>query len=343
MKRSVEMAGPPDIPDIQRVEGPVPTNAEATARSYENALLGVLTRIEKNMIAEQGKSPQYRVWEFDLETMDRHVFEHDLRPDRWVVWVREGLATDTLRVALGADVASLHAAEMGGLSRLILPGISSQIAFHNTTDRTLHIFVVAASVADFDILQITDPPFEFELGSTGALLVANTDTLVAAQDGNSNNVNVIMAADGSKRNLGVYPHLFHGSGWDRPRNNEAATLLALSARGALANSPDQINFNGKGLFIFVDVTARAAATTLQVKITGKDPVGGDYLDIWSAAVAIDTANGSFMYTIYPVGAADAAYLTTEDVIGLIPRDWRLTVTPSDGNIVTYSVAAITML
>ncbi len=136
--------------------------------------------------------------------------------------------------------------------------------------------------------------------------------------------------------------LYNGDTWDRGRNNEQVTLLALAARGALANSPDQVNYNGKGVFIFVDVTARAGATTLEVKITGKDPVGNDYLDLWVVAADIDTANASFMYVIYPVGAADAAFLTTENVIGLLPRTWRLTVTPNNADVVTYSVAAQTI-
>ena len=138
MKRSVRMAAPPDIPDVQEVEGPVPTNKEATAQSYENALLGVLERIEKYIIAGQGKSPEFRVWEFPLAALARYHIQFDIRPEKWVIWTRTPTTvTDVIRVALGADVPTLHAVEVTAGFILTMPGASSQIAFHNPSAQWL--------------------------------------------------------------------------------------------------------------------------------------------------------------------------------------------------------------
>ena len=153
MSKNVSMAAPPDIPDIQRVEGPVLTNAEAAAQSYENALLGVLLRIEKYIIAGQGKSPEFRVWEFPLAALGRHHIQFDIRPEKWVIWTRTPTTvTDTLRVVLGAFVPVLHAVEITAGYILTMPGMTSEIAFHNpSAQNALHVFCVAAGVGDFDI------------------------------------------------------------------------------------------------------------------------------------------------------------------------------------------------
>ncbi len=209
---------------------------------------------------------------------------------------------------------------------------------------------VAPQLDDIDKLAVSLYGKLTDAGDTAVLLGNQGKQGVFIGPINSPAVAVVPTAgnDGitnSTVKLGTYAsnEVYNGVTWDRLRNNESLTLLASAQRVAVANSPDQVNYNAKGLFVYVDVTARVAATTLEVKITGKDPIGGDYINLWVAAAAINTADASFMYTIYPVGAADAAYLTTENVIGVIPRDWRLTVTPSDGSGVTYSVACLMIL
>ncbi len=217
------------------------------------------------------------------------------------------------------------------INAALIAGIAAQ--FDDTDKLAVSIYGKASAAGDKPVL----------VSAAGEVAVAAKTLSPVIIDGDSNSPNVATNINSQELFNVSYLCLFNGVTWDRNRNNASLTLLASAARTALANSPDQVNFNAKGVYIYVDVTARSGTTTLTPKITGKDPIGGDYLDIWSAAAAINTANGSFMYTIYPVGAADAAYLTTENVIGVIPRDWRLTVTPSDGDSVTYSAALVYVL
>lgn len=133
--------------------------------------------------------------------------------------------------------------------------------------------------------------------------------------------------------------VYNGATWDRVRNNSELTLLASAERAATTNSPDQINYNGRGFALFVDVTARDVGTTLEPFIAVPDPIGGTYLTIWTAAAVINAADTTVVYLFYPSPLADAAELYTEAVDIAIPRTFRVGITHSDANNITYSVAA----
>lgn len=148
---------------------------------------------------------------------------------------------------------------------------------------------------------------------------------------------------GSFYPLLTFTQSFNGTTWDRVRTNLEATLLAAAARTATTNSPDQTNYNHRGLILFVDVTARAAATTLTPNLQVKEPVGGNYITIWTAAAAINSADTTVAYLFYPSALADAAELYTEAVDLTLGRTWRLAMTHSDGNSVTYSVSCSMIL
>ncbi|MGH2604227.1 MAG: hypothetical protein ACRDJ9_33180, partial [Dehalococcoidia bacterium] len=53
----------------------------------------------------------------------------------------------------------------------------------------------------------------------------------------------------------AYNHLFNGSNFDRQRGNSDVELLASAARTATTTSADQLNHNGRGVVLLLDVTA----------------------------------------------------------------------------------------
>jgi len=121
------------------------------------------------------------------------------------------------------------------------------------------------------------------------------------------------------------------------RWNEERSLLASAARTATTNSGDQENLYHRGLILFVDVTARAAATTLTPNLQVKD-LAGNYITVWTVAAAINSGNTSLAYLFYPSPNTDAANLYTEAVDLVVGRTWRIAMTHSDANSITYSVA-----
>lgn len=114
--------------------------------------------------------------------------------------------------------------------------------------------------------------------------------------------------------------------------NGSYTIHESAARTAAPTNVDQHNEACSGVHVIVDYTARAAATTLTVTVEGKDPASGKYYTLLqSAALALATT----VLKVFP-GATPAANLAANDIL---PRTWRVIVTPSDGNSATYSVGA----
>lgn len=136
----------------------------------------------------------------------------------------------------------------------------------------------------------------------------------------------------------IAPVLFStaSAGLDRSRANDALTLLAAAARTATTSSPDQTNFNWRGLQVVLNVTAASGTGGLIVTVQGKDPVSGNYYNL-NANPAGVTATGTYVYEVYPgVGAAGGG--VTQRISGILPRTFRVTVTAGDGSSYTYSVA-----
>jgi len=109
------------------------------------------------------------------------------------------------------------------------------------------------------------------------------------------------------------------SAWE----NRNVTVFESAARAATANGGDMENRTGKGVRLFLDITAASGTTpTLDVKIQGKDAISGSYYDIAGAAFAQQTTTGTADLTIYP-GVAETANVSVSDII---PRDWRAVAT-----------------
>lgn len=129
------------------------------------------------------------------------------------------------------------------------------------------------------------------------------------------------------------------SSWNRQRGNTQGTLLASSVRTVTTTSPDQTNYNARGVIVYLNISLASGTGGLSVRIWGKDPVTGSGVVLNAAPTAI-TATGIYGYVLYPgIGAAAAAgnggmnQVTSE----VLPRTWFVQVTHGDGSSYTYSV------
>lgn len=197
---------------------------------------------------------------------------------------------------------------------------------------------------------------DLSLTPIGAMIVAGTYDGSSGADARPGIIGVTRRDSGgiSEAPVGliVAGQLLNGTTWDRARNNEAATLLASAARTALASSADQVNYNGRGIMVVVNVTAEAGTTTLTLTIQGKDPVSSNYFDLIAGVVvynaATDTPTVTRAVLVYPgalvadaIGAGNANLISAKALA--IPRTWRVTVTPSDASSQTYSVGGVTIV
>lgn len=106
---------------------------------------------------------------------------------------------------------------------------------------------------------------------------------------------------------------------DRQRGNiDTATLATLTAAAAGGNSADQINYNGRGLQLGINIATLAGTTpTLQVTVQGKDAASGVYYTILQSAVL--NATGFTQLTVYPGAPATANVSTPQP----LPRIFRI--------------------
>lgn len=148
----------------------------------------------------------------------------------------------------------------------------------------------------------------------------------------------------SAANIGIFqwamPHQFNNTTWDRERNNTQKTLLASAGRAASTNSSDQTNYNGRGVTVFFNISALAAAQTLTINVQLKDAVSGNYFTVFASGA--NAAAGQFLYQVYP-GLAGAGLLSG-DANACISRTWRVQVIlGGSAGTSTYSVSATEQL
>lgn len=188
------------------------------------------------------------------------------------------------------------------------------------------------------------------LGSNGATLdrvrTVNTGQLRVTTYDTSGNTDLLTSwpysLDGASSNSlfgkGVVASMlaFNGTSHDRWRANTEATLLASAARTVTTSSPDQTNYNAAGLTLMVNVTAISAGS-LTPKLQFKNPVSATYGDAWIADAAI-SATGMYIYQLYPGVGGDVEGDMREFNSLVLPRTWRVTITHSTGDSITYSVA-----
>jgi len=113
--------------------------------------------------------------------------------------------------------------------------------------------------------------------------------------------------------------------------NVSGTALASAARTATLSSDDITNLGGKGLLVFLDVTAKDSAPSITLKIEGKDALSGKYYTILESA-AVTTVSTS-VYRVHPELTATANLIVKD----IMPKTFRVTMTHSNTDSITYSV------
>lgn len=114
-------------------------------------------------------------------------------------------------------------------------------------------------------------------------------------------------------------------------SNVAGTALVSAARTATVSSADITNLGGEGITVVLDVTASAATPSITLKIEGKDDLSGKYYTILESAAVTGTSTN--VYRVHPMLTA-AANLIAKDIM---PKTFRITMTHSDADSITYSV------
>lgn len=115
--------------------------------------------------------------------------------------------------------------------------------------------------------------------------------------------------------------------------NREKEILPSAARTATVDSPDALNWEGRGVQLVIDVTAAAATPSVVPHIQGKDPLSGKYYDLLVGAAI--TATGTTVLKVYP-GITVAANLSASD---FLPKTWRVRLVHADADSITYSVGA----
>ena len=96
-----------------------------------------------------------------------------------------------------------------------------------------------------------------------------------------------------------------------------------AARTATANSDAQKNDVGRGVVLFLEITAASGTSpTLDVKLQMRDPVANQWTDIPGAAFAQKTGTGRDSLMLYP-GIAETA---NREISVFVPADWRAVAT-----------------
>jgi len=133
---------------------------------------------------------------------------------------------------------------------------------------------------------------------------------------------------------------FNGSTWDRFRNNVELTLIASGNYSSTQFSPDQTNYNHRGVIAWIDITAVPGTDTVTLAVQGKDPTSGKYYTLGSDSARSTT--GLFACLVYP-GVTDTQTIMAGESGLVLPRTWRVRVSHSGTGTFTYSVGACLIL
>lgn len=143
--------------------------------------------------------------------------------------------------------------------------------------------------------------------------------------GTTNGVQVAAALPAGTNNIGDVDVL------TMPAKNIEGTALASAARTATVSSSDITNSYGQSIHVVLDVTASASTPSITLKIEGKDSLSGKYYTILESAAV--TGASTNVYRVGP-GLGSVSNLAVDDVI---PKTFRITMTHSDADSITYSV------
>lgn len=124
------------------------------------------------------------------------------------------------------------------------------------------------------------------------------------------------------------PYIYYNAQWTRYQGNSVITLLTNSARTAAVSSSMTDNPNATGLTIFLDINAVAVSgTVLTLRLQGQPFAGAD-VSTCHVFYPILAQQSQFMFQVFP--GIDGGNVS-------LPGRWRINITPSDANSVTYAL------
>lgn len=107
---------------------------------------------------------------------------------------------------------------------------------------------------------------------------------------------------GNSAPTNTFPSSYDGSNWNRQRGNAGATITAsgtISGAGT-TNSATRTNYNGKGVILYINVTAFSGTTpTLTVGLRAIDNLSGSAASITGAITGTITGTGLTILMLYP--------------------------------------------
>lgn len=291
------------------------------------------------LIEPTNAAPGASVYGLPMRTGDGHDVNAGAIADAVIAAGAAGSLSAKLR-AISRDIGALLAAYQTVVDTELPAAVAAGDAMANPTAPQVLAHLMGWNTATWDRLTL-------DANKNLQVSVRNGATTLALEGNSADGV----ATSGTAKRASVQADLmlFNETSMDRQRNNAEATLLASAARTATTNSPDQTNYNGRGVVVTLDVTATPNnAETLTVAIQSKGPVSGKYVTISAFTALVASALGAtpttatFVFSLYPGVAETAAVGNHEAQALVLPRTWRVLVTHSAGGSWTYTVGAATV-
>jgi hypothetical protein len=185
-------------------------------------------------------------------------------------------------------------------------------------------------VSDTSIIQPVDMQAIYYKSQTGldALPIYSPDAIQGNTDATANTVYGIPVVpmqtlwnDGTAK-------------WERVRNNSYGTALAASARTATPAVQNLVNYNSKGVIVFLNVTAASGTGGLTLSVRATELVASNPVQINSSPTAV-TATGTYSYVIYPSNLTGSF---TQMTSSPLPYKWSINVAHGDASSYNYSVS-----
>lgn len=123
--------------------------------------------------------------------------------------------------------------------------------------------------------------------------------------------------------------------WERARNNSYGTALASAARTATPAVSNLINYNSKGVMVYLNVTVASGTGGLTLTMRATELVASNPVQINTSPTAV-TATGTYAYVIYPSATSGSAF--TQPTNAPLPYKWSINIAHGDASSYTYSVS-----
>lgn len=104
------------------------------------------------------------------------------------------------------------------------------------------------------------------------------------------------------------------------------TLVTMTAQGAgTQDSPDLGNVYGRGVIVFMNISAVTGTVSVVLEIQGKDAVSGAYYAICTGTAR--TGTGLYTLQVYPAATPSAGAICN----AILPANWRVEVRHGAGS------------